>query len=99
MHFVALCDRYPSFTFNVPALRPFYNKTGRKQESTLARFSNRVLDTKLAGFSEAEAAIVKSALEAMHYYPPLFGADIKLLEVPASLPSKKLSSKQKEIVL
>ena len=88
MHLVALCDRYPSFTFNVHALRPLYDKKGAKKDSTLIRFSNRVLDTKAAGLTEEEAEHVKAALERMKDYPPLFGRDIQLLvvETPEPLP-------------
>ena len=87
MHFVAVCDRYPSFTFNVPALRSVYDQAGRTRESALVRFHNRVLDTQAAGFSAPEAALIKAALESMRAYPPLFGADIRLQEVPADTPT------------
>lgn len=80
MHFTAVCQRYPSFTFNVHALRPLLDERGLKNDSTLVRFSSRVLDTKLAGFTAEEADHIRAALERMVAWPPVFGIDIVLKE-------------------
>lgn len=80
MHFVARCNKYPSFRFNVPALRPLLDKRGRKFDAENVAFQDRILDTKAAGFTEPEAKEIYTALEKMQSYPPIFGAHITVLQ-------------------
>lgn len=64
--FVARSDRYPQFSFCVPALRPFLKKKGRlEKDSTVVKFIDRVLDTKAQGYSEEEADAIKKQLAVL----------------------------------
>lgn len=63
MHFVARCDRYPSFAFVVPALREARKKAGAKKVSGVVKFQNRILDTKADGYTEKEAAFIEQVLK------------------------------------
>ena len=83
MHFVATCDIFPQFAFNVPALRVYYKAEGREFDSPIVRFQNRVLDTKQQGYGEEESAMIRAALEKMTEFPPLIGTHILLADEQA----------------
>jgi hypothetical protein len=65
MHFTARNDRYPQFSFCVPALRPLLLKKGRDKDSVIVRFADRVLDTQAQGYTPQEAALIKAQLEKL----------------------------------
>ena len=65
MHFIARNQRYPQFSFAVPTLRPLLDKKGRKQDSTIVRFENGVLDTLAQGWTAQEAKVIRDHLGKM----------------------------------
>lgn len=80
-HFIALCIKYPEFSFNVQALRRYRIKRdydghdANKQATGTVAFHNRVLDSAELGLDEEEAAIVHAALKQRQSVP-LWGVDI-----------------------
>lgn len=80
-HFVALCIKYPEFSFNLPKLRQYriqrdYNGHDEKRVVTgTVAFQGRLLDTKERGFDEEEARIIHEAIKARSA-TPIYGVDI-----------------------
>lgn len=79
-HFTAYCERYPSFSFNVPDLRASFVKRGEPYRSTNMRFVERVFDSQAAGLTSQEATIVLDRLKSMTSWPPLWGQHILVRE-------------------
>lgn len=80
MHFVAHCEKYPSFRFGVPKLRDAFLKRGLTQRSTTVAFTDCTLDTESLDLTAQEAQCVKEQLKKMTAYPPRFGADIRIIQ-------------------
>jgi hypothetical protein len=88
MHFVAYCEKYPSLCINVPALRKSFDKRGREHDSTVMKFVNRVFDSRVAGLTEEEAALVLAQFRRMQERP--YGAELVIhLATEQDTPKKK----------
>lgn len=70
MHFVAVCNKYPEFSFAVAALRQFDHR-----KSTV-KFHNGILDTRNDGYSPDQADAILAALQRMRQTPPLIDQHI-----------------------
>ncbi len=65
-HFIAHSPRYPFLRFNVPALKPLLLKKGLLEPATWVKFDSGFLDTKAAGWTEEEAALIHEQIEKLH---------------------------------
>jgi hypothetical protein len=94
-HFVVACPAFPFFSFVVSELREMRKAAGMRFPTGTVRFAHGLLDSAVAGLSEAEAAVVLTHLKAMHARPA-WGHDIGLYEEPQGaedVPPFKLSGK------
>lgn len=80
MHFVARCDKFPLFSFNVPTLRASFTARGLAKEPTMLHFIDRVFDSEASGLTDEEAALALEKLKAMTSVPPLYGVHIIVIE-------------------
>lgn len=76
-HFCATCHSFAGFSFISVELRNHRSDQGDRFPNGNVKFSHGVLDTRIQGYTEAEAAIINRALRG-RTDSPLYGRDIRI---------------------